>query len=183
MNKAEITQAQLAAWSESYRACPQRKLAALALGKTDLNEVAFVPEGAWKMRQKFSVEIETLEVTSQQASGRCWLFAATNVLREHIARELKLEKFELSQSFLAFWDKFERCELSACRAVIDTAGLPADDRAVAHPARHRRARRRPVGYVRQHRGEVRRGAQGRVRRDLSSPATPRSMNARAQPQA
>ena len=50
MNKAEITQAQLAAWSESYRACPQRKLAALALGKTDLNEVAFVPEGAWKMR-------------------------------------------------------------------------------------------------------------------------------------
>ena len=31
MNKAEITQAQLAAWSESYRACPQRKLAALAL--------------------------------------------------------------------------------------------------------------------------------------------------------
>ena len=131
MNKAEITQAQLAAWSESYRACPQRKLAALALGKTDLNEVAFVPEGAWKMRQKFSVEIETLEVTSQQASGRCWLFAATNVLREHIARELKLEKFELSQSFLAFWDKFERCNY-LLQAVIDTAGLPADDRVVAH---------------------------------------------------
>ena len=130
MNKAEITQAQLAAWSESYRACPQRKLAALALGKTDLNEVAFVPEGAWKMRQKFSVEIETLEVTSQQASGRCWLFAATNVLREHIARELKLEKFELSQSFLAFWDKFERCNY-LLQAVIDTAGLPADDRVVA----------------------------------------------------
>lgn len=131
MNKAEITQAQLAAWSESYRACPQRKLAALALGKTDLNEVAFVPEGAWKMRQKFSVEIETLEVTSQQASGRCWLFAATNVLREQIARELKLEKFELSQSFLAFWDKFERCNY-LLQAVIDTAGLPADDRVVAH---------------------------------------------------
>ena len=92
MNKAEITQAQLAAWSESYRACPQRKLAALALGKTDLNEVAFVPEGAWKMRQKFSVEIETLEVTSQQASGRCWLFAATNVLREHIARDIEAGK-------------------------------------------------------------------------------------------
>ena len=131
MNKAEITQAQLAAWSESYRACPQRKLAALALGKTDLNEVAFVPEGAWKMRQKFSVEIETLEGTSQQASGRCWLFAATNVLREHIAGELKLEKFELSQSFLAFWDKFERCNY-LLQAVIDTAVLPADDRVVAH---------------------------------------------------
>ena len=90
-----------------------------------------MPEGAWKMRQKFSVEIETLEVTSQQASGRCWLFAATNVLREHIARELKLEKFELSQSFLAFWDKFERCNY-LLQAVIDTAGLPADDRVVAH---------------------------------------------------
>ena len=45
------------------------------------------------MRQKFSVEVPTLEVTNQKASGRCWLFAATNVLRERIAQIAQSGKF------------------------------------------------------------------------------------------
>ncbi len=131
MNQTPITQDNLSNWSNSYQACPQRRLATLALSKTDLNSVAFVSKGAYVMRQKFSVEIPSMEVTNQQASGRCWLFAAANVLRERIAKEKNLESFELSQSYLAFWDKFERANYFL-ESIIETAGLPADDRVVAH---------------------------------------------------
>ncbi|MCI8600501.1 MAG: C1 family peptidase [Oscillospiraceae bacterium] len=131
MNQTPITESQLQSWSEHFNGCPQRRLAELALAKAALNDAAYVSKGAYAMRQKFSVEIETLEVTNQQASGRCWLFAATNVLREKIAKDKNLEKFELSQSYLAFWDKFERANYFL-ESILETASLPADDRVVAH---------------------------------------------------
>lgn len=129
MKPTPVSCEQLAKWSDSYQACPQRQLATLALARTALNDVTYVSSAAFQMRQKFSIDIETLDVTNQQASGRCWLFAATNVLREKIARDLNLDKFELSQSHLAFWDKFERANYFL-ESIIDTAALPTDDRTV-----------------------------------------------------
>ena len=130
MKQTPVTQAQLDAWSESYNASGERQLATLALSKTDINAVTYVQKAAFAMKQKFSIEIPTLDVTNQQASGRCWLFAAANVLRERIAKALNLESFELSQSYLAFWDKFERCNYFL-ESIIDTADKPTDDRTVA----------------------------------------------------
>ncbi len=130
MKATSISQQQLADWSADYNGCAQRRLATMALSKSDLSAVAYVPQNGFAMKQKFSVEIPTLEVTNQQASGRCWLFAATNVLRERIAKELNLEKFELSQSYLAFWDKFERANYFL-ESILETANLPADDRTVS----------------------------------------------------
>lgn len=130
MKATSISQQQLADWSADYNGCAQRRLATMALSMSDLSAVAYVPQNGFAMKQKFSVEIPTLEVTNQQASGRCWLFAATNVLRERIAKELNLEKFELSQSYLAFWDKFERANYFL-ESILETANLPADDRTVS----------------------------------------------------
>ena len=130
MKATSISQQQLADWSADYNGCAQRRLATMALSKSDLSAVAYVPQNGFAMKQKFSVEIPTLEVTNQQASGRCWLFAATNVLRERIAKELNLEKFALSQSYLAFWDKFERANYFL-ESILETANLPADDRTVS----------------------------------------------------
>ncbi len=125
-----ITPEQLTAWSGDFHACGERQVAAMALSRTDLNTVAYVPQAAFAMRQKFSLEIPTLDVANQQASGRCWLFAATNVLRERIAKQLNLERFELSQSYLAFWDKFERANYFL-ESILATRDLPTDDRRVA----------------------------------------------------
>ncbi len=125
-----ITQEQIKGWSQAFRNCPERQVAALALSKTAINDVTFVPKAAFAMRQKFSIDIPTLEVTDQQASGRCWLFAATNLLREKIAKELNLENIELSQSYLAFWDKFERANFFF-DSILDTADRPTDDRYVS----------------------------------------------------
>ncbi|MBQ6654519.1 MAG: C1 family peptidase [Erysipelotrichaceae bacterium] len=124
-----ITADQLKNWSESYNASAERRLATLAMSKTDLKDVSYDIAGSFDMNFRFSIEIPTMPVTNQQATGRCWLFSATNILRERIARQLNLDSFELSQSYLAFWDKFERANFMLER-IIDTAERPTDDRLV-----------------------------------------------------
>ena len=46
-----------------------------------------------------------LKVTNQKSSGRCWLFAALNVVRREMCDKYKLDNFECSQSYLFFYDK------------------------------------------------------------------------------
>ncbi len=124
-----ISQTQLNAYRSAFENDSGRQLAALALSKSELNNVAFSNPHANAVRQKYSVSIETLEVTNQKASGRCWLFAATNVLRERIAKTHNMKNFELSQSYLAFYDKFERANYFL-ESILATADLPTDDRTV-----------------------------------------------------
>ena len=130
MKQTPVTQELLAKWSAEYRGSEARQLATLALSKTDLKDAIFASPAAFAMQRKFSIEIPTLPVANQQKTGRCWLFAAANVLRERIAKRLNLDAFELSQSYLAFWDKFERANFFL-ESIIDTAKLPTDDRTVA----------------------------------------------------
>jgi len=130
MSATPISAAQLAAWSKEYHASPERQVATLALARADVKDAVYSVKDAFAMQRKFSIEIPTLPVTNQERSGRCWLFAATNVLRERIAKTLNLANFELSQSYLAFWDKFERANYFF-ENILATADLPADDRNVA----------------------------------------------------
>ena len=130
LNHLPITEKQLNAWSREYQSSRERQLSTMALSRSDIQDVAYVRAGEDRMRHKFSLEIPTLPVTNQKHSGRCWLFAAANVLRERIAKDLKLENFELSQSYLAFWDKFERCNYFL-NAMLELADRPTNDRTVA----------------------------------------------------
>ena len=130
LNHMPITEKQLNAWSREYQSSRERQLSTMALSRSDIQDVAYVCAGEDKMRHKFSLELKTLPVTNQKHSGRCWLFAAANVLRERIAKDLKLENFELSQSYLAFWDKFERCNYFL-NAMLELADRPTDDRTVS----------------------------------------------------
>ncbi len=43
------------------------------------------------------VDFKTGPVTDQKSSGRCWLFATTNVLRYNIMKKFNLKDFQLSQ--------------------------------------------------------------------------------------
>ena len=130
MNKTPITAQEISAWSEAYRNDPARQVATLALGKADVKDAAYAAGSAFAMNQKFSIDLPTLPVTDQMRSGRCWLFSALNVLRERVAKQLNLSNFEFSQSYLAFWDKFERCNYFL-ESILETADLPTDDRTVA----------------------------------------------------
>ncbi len=126
----EIRRETLEKWTGRFENDPGRKLARMALSRTDINNAAYDARVGSALRHTFSVEIPTLPVTNQMQSGRCWLFAAANVLRERIASRLDLEQFELSQSYLAFWDKFERANYFI-QGILDTAESPLDDRVVS----------------------------------------------------
>ena len=106
-----------------------RRALTSVFSKTNMNDMAFSTSKAKVNQFIFSIDNKTMGATSQNASGRCWLFAATNVLREIVAKKLNLESFELSQSYLAFWDKFERINYSI-DSVIATANEAASSRVV-----------------------------------------------------
>ncbi|MCK5738619.1 hypothetical protein KAH55_05535 [bacterium] len=56
----------------------------------------------------FSHKIETGQVCNQKHTGRCWMYAALNVLRPAAVQKLKMKEFEFSQNYLYFWDKMEK---------------------------------------------------------------------------
>ena len=124
-----VSPAELAEFKAGYEGDSLRRAMSSALYQTDLDKLLRAPEPDREMAFQFSVDIRTMKAANQKSSGRCWLFAATNVLREHLGKKLGLEQFELSQSYLAFWDKFERCNYFF-EAVLETAGLPLTDRTV-----------------------------------------------------
>ena len=59
----------------------------------------------------FSHKIKTKGITNQKSSGRCWIFATLNAIRPAVIEKHNLESFELSQNYLAFWDKVEKANL------------------------------------------------------------------------
>ena len=58
----------------------------------------------------FSNKLKTENIVSNQKnSGRCWMFAGLNVIRNKFIRDYNLKNsFEFSQNYLFFWDKLER---------------------------------------------------------------------------
>lgn len=70
--------------------------------------VDLIQDNDTNLNQSFSINIKTHNVTDQEHSGRCWSFAGLNILREKVIEKCGLENFELSGSYIAFYDKLER---------------------------------------------------------------------------
>lgn len=58
--------------------------------------------------KEFNIEIKTHGILDQKSTGRCWSFAGLNILREKVIEKCNLNSFELSGSYIAFYDKLER---------------------------------------------------------------------------
>ena len=72
--------------------------------------------------------------SNQKSSGRCWIFAAMNMIRRQIIIDKKLpDSFELSQSYIFFYDKLERMNYNLnLIAGLKENGHNWDDRIVQH---------------------------------------------------
>ena len=57
---------------------------------------------------KFSIDVDSGDITNQKQSGRCWMFAGLNVLRGIALKNLKVKNIEFSQTYLQFFDKLEK---------------------------------------------------------------------------
>ena len=101
-----------------------------ALSHNSLSEIVRSQDQIENNNFDFDINIKTLGVANQKASGRCWIFAATNVLREIIAKELQLEQFELSQSYIAFYDRLEKANYTM-EVIIELIDKDYDDRTLS----------------------------------------------------
>ncbi len=128
-NAKPITPEMLAKFSAAYDSNPVYKTLTVAVSKNDLAELACDVMQTTKDQFAFAIDLPTVGVTNQRASGRCWLFAGMNVLREIVAKKANADRIEISQNYIAFWDKFEK--INYClESIIDTANLPTSDRTV-----------------------------------------------------
>ncbi|MDE5553297.1 MAG: C1 family peptidase [Malacoplasma sp.] len=98
-----------------------------ALFKNSINNVSYNSSNLKFKNQDFAINLFTLPAENQRMSGRCWIFAAVNLMRESICKKLNLENFALSQSYIAFWDKFERTNFFL-ESLISLNDAPTDDR-------------------------------------------------------
>ncbi|NIA23588.1 MAG: aminopeptidase [Proteobacteria bacterium] len=100
-----------------------------AVTNTSVSDIAMNRQSVIDMDFTFSNEIKTGKITSQMHSGRCWLFAGTNTLRVYLMEKLKLEHFELSQSYPFFFDKLEKSNYFL-ENIIETIDNDIRDRTV-----------------------------------------------------
>ena len=101
-----------------------------ALSKNSLYTIVASQDAEPEMDFNFDINIKTLPAANQKASGRCWIFAATNVCREIVAAKCNLSNFELSQSYLAFYDRLEKANY-LLESVIELLDKDYDDRTLA----------------------------------------------------
>ncbi len=127
----EISAADTQRFHESYVQSPLCRAMTNVLYKNSVKDVSFRPASLQNTQFQYSVDLPTLEVTDQMHSGRCWIFSALNLLREQVAKKCNLEKFELSQNFISFWDKFEKVNYFL-ESIISLADRPVDDRLLTY---------------------------------------------------
>lgn len=118
----------------SFESDPKNLFAQNAVTRTDVTELLIDREES-KISHHFSSSLrESLGFeqipANQFQTGRCWLFAMLNTIRLPLIKKLSLPmNFELSQSYLMFWDKVERTNFFL-EAMIETAHEPLDGRLV-----------------------------------------------------
>ncbi|KAF9071114.1 peptidase C1B bleomycin hydrolase [Rhodocollybia butyracea] len=123
----------VSSWESAIAQDPRNRLARTVLAHSDIRDALVSREATVATTHVFNHEIDfkTGPITNQKSSGRCWLFASTNVLRYDVMKKLKLKEFQLSQSYLFFWDKLNKSNYYL-ELMIENAELPVDDRVINH---------------------------------------------------
>ncbi len=121
-----LTPEMIARAREAFRPTVAEQRLVDAVIANPINEIALNQEVVRNHDKLFSNEIKTGKITDQKSTGRCWLYAALNVLRPAVLEKVDMQEFEFSQNYLYFWDKMEKAN-TFLENVIDRAGLDLRD--------------------------------------------------------
>lgn len=128
----EVSLDQIAAFQTAFDSDPRNRQAMNAVCTTPVTKVALNRRTFTQRDMTFSVHLPENKITSQNGSGRCWMFAALNTLRVVAIKNMNLgDDFELSQNHTMFWDKFEKANYFL-ESVLSTLDEPTDGRLIAH---------------------------------------------------
>ncbi len=117
--------------TKAFDADPTARLLQNAVTVTAVDEIALDRRVVTGIDHSVSHLLDDWSATSQEKSGRCWLFAGTNLLRAGAAKKMGVKDFEFSQNYLLFWDKLEKAN-HWLESILTTADRDVDDRTVAH---------------------------------------------------
>ncbi|KAK4540476.1 hypothetical protein LTR36_009222 [Oleoguttula mirabilis] len=131
-NSEHVSGAQTEQYVHELLKDSKNRLALSALSANNPSVILERPSAILKDTQYYNITIpnEGSPVTNQRSSGRCWIFAATNVFRVAIQQKYDIKSFELSQAYLFFWDKVEKANYFL-ESVLDTVDEDVDSRLVS----------------------------------------------------
>ena len=122
-----ITPGMLKSYSEDFRDDRSNQAARDAVMTNGLNKSCLNHEAIRQNPHTYSLSLNQGSITNQKRSGRCWLFAAMNVMRARIIKKCNLKDFELSQNYMLFWDKLEKSNYFL-ENILDTLDEPVGSR-------------------------------------------------------
>jgi bleomycin hydrolase len=125
----DLQQKHLELMQEAFYSKPHNRQMQNAVTVTTIDKLALNRAVVTGIDDSFSCKLDDWAVTNQKKSGRCWIFAGTNLLRVGAMKKMNLKEFEFSQSYIFFWDKIERANYFL-ESIIDTTGRPDGDRTV-----------------------------------------------------
>ncbi|GAA6062670.1 hypothetical protein JCM10212_000570 [Sporobolomyces blumeae] len=128
-----VTADLLSTWEHAFSSSAKNRLASTVLSKTNFTEALIETSRAVADPQVFNTKIalEGAPVTNQKSSGRCWLFAMTNLVRIEMMKKYDLDEFQLSQSYLFFVDSLSKANWFL-EQMLDLADEPLEDRLVQY---------------------------------------------------
>ena len=117
---------------EDYQDDPKNPLVRRSLSRAAVSNAVYEPTALAHTNLSFSNVIETLPVTNQRSSGRCWIFAGLNILREMVVKKTGMKgQFELSQNYISLFDKIEKANF-ALESVLSLAQYSPNERVFMH---------------------------------------------------
>ncbi|KAL6454584.1 LAP3 Cysteine proteinase 1 [Candida maltosa Xu316] len=112
-----VSETSLTKWEDDFKAQTKNILTQNAFARNQIVDIIAkgnTNEQSLKDRYLFNVTVDTIGspsfLNNQKSSGRCWIFASSNVFRAHVIKDynLKDDSFQISQSYLYFYDKLEK---------------------------------------------------------------------------
>lgn len=87
---------------------PAIKAARNAVAQESIDKLSVDRDLVRELTTATSHKLDKWGAANQKASGRCWIFAGLNSLRGGIMDRTNIKDFELSQTYLYFYDKLEK---------------------------------------------------------------------------
>ncbi|QSF13664.1 aminopeptidase C [Mycoplasma sp. Mirounga ES2805-ORL] len=116
---------------KKYNADKSNKAVEAAIAQVGLRQATLNRDAIKRHNFMFSDTTKKGDVTEQNSSGRCWMFAALNTARVDTMKKFNLKTTEFSQTYTFFWDKMERSNYFL-NAIIETVNEKTDSRIIAH---------------------------------------------------
>ncbi|KAJ3218763.1 hypothetical protein HK099_004946, partial [Clydaea vesicula] len=108
-SEESVTLSNIDEFISDYEKHQKNVLAQTVLTHASMTDVLLNNQVKMNNQEEFELKISTEgNITNQKSSGRCWIFSTLSAMRRGVMEKYHLEEFELSQSFVFFYDKVEK---------------------------------------------------------------------------